>query len=246
MMGDPWREIEGDPKSGLLLVADHASNRVPGDIDLGIGDHLLDKHIALDIGITALSEALLPMLGAPGILGNVSRLVIDLHREPDHPDAIPAVSDGHAIPGNAALTEAERGARVSRFWEPYHARIAERIDRDRPKMLFTLHSFTPQLETAPGQLRPWDKGILYNQDDRAPRIAIPKLQALGLKVGENEPYSGKLLNATMNLHAEARGIPYLAIEVRNDLIADLDGAREWAEILAPVIAETRDALNEED
>jgi predicted N-formylglutamate amidohydrolase len=82
------------------------------------------------------------------------------------------------------------------------------IDAFEPQMLFTLHSFTAQLETRSDQTRSWHAGILYNQDERAPRIAIPKLEALGLIVGDNEPYSGRELNATMNLHAEARGLPY--------------------------------------
>ncbi len=244
-MSDVYRTVKGEPASGLLLVADHASNRVPEDVDLGIGADLLGKHIAVDLGVDALAAELLPLVGAPAVLANISRLVVDLHREADHPDAIPIESDGHVIPGNARLSDAERGARIERFWEPYHAAVSEHVDRHRPDLLFTLHSFTPKLESNPDEHRPWDKGILYNEDDRAPRIAIPKLRALGLEVGDNQPYSGKVLNATMNLHAEARGIPYLAIEVRNDLIADAKGARKWAEILAPVITETRDALKGE-
>ncbi|WP_299328498.1 N-formylglutamate amidohydrolase [Parasphingopyxis sp.] len=241
-MKDVYREIAGGPDSGLMLIADHASNRVPDDIDLGVHQSVLDKHVAVDIGVDRLSGLVAGHLECPAIIANVSRLVVDLHREHDHPDATPAHSDGHHIPANAALDEAARQERIARFWHPYHGRTAELIDHHDPDMLFTLHSFTPQLETRAHEERPWHAGILYNQDDRAARVAIPKLEALGLHVGDNEPYSGLELNATMDLHAEARGLPYLAIEVRNDLIADAEGARKWAELLAPVIAETRDAL----
>ncbi len=239
----PCEVLDGAKDSGLLLVADHASNHVPDDIDLGIDAALLEKHIAIDIGVLPLARAVSARLDCPAIIATVSRLVIDLHREADNDKAVPAESDGHAIPGNAALDEAERAKRIARFWPPYHARVSEMIEKRQPRMLFTLHSFTRQLETALDAERPWQCGILYNTDDRAPRIAIPKLKAFGLIVGDNEPYSGKLLNATMNQHAEARGLPYLAIEVRNDLIADTDGVRTWADILAPVIAETRDAVS---
>jgi len=58
-------------------------------------------------------------------------------------------------------------------------------------------------------MRPWHVGVLYNEDDRAARVAIPLLEAEGLMVGDQEPYSGRLLNATMNRHAEAEGRPYL-------------------------------------
>ncbi|MEO1169297.1 MAG: N-formylglutamate amidohydrolase [Pseudomonadota bacterium] len=241
-MKDVYREIEGSADSGLVLIADHASNRVPEDIDLGIHPSVLEKHVAVDIGVDRLSGLVAGTLECPAIIANVSRLVVDLHREHDNPAVTPVHSDGHHIPANAALDDAARRERIERFWHPYHGRAAELIDHHDPDMLFTLHSFTPQLETRRDHQRPWHAGILYNKDDRAARVAIPKLEALGLHVGDNEPYSGLELNATMDLHAEARGLPYLAIEVRNDLIADAEGARKWAELLAPVIAETRDAL----
>ena len=242
-MRDVYLEIAGNDTSDLLLIADHASNRVPDDMNFGLHPSVFDKHIAIDIGVDRLSALVAEALGCPALIANISRLVVDLHREHDNPAAIPVESDGHHIPTNAALDEAGRQARIDRFWHPYHDRAAAMVDQYAPKMLFTLHSFTPQLETRPGEERPWQTGILYNQDDRAPRIAIPKLEALGFHVGDNEPYSGRDLNATMNRHAEARGLPYLAIEVRNDLIANEEGARKWADWLVPVIAETRDALS---
>jgi predicted N-formylglutamate amidohydrolase len=231
------RQPEIIPGNGdILLLCDHASNEVPEGIDLGVTPEQLTLHIALDIGAEPLTRSLAAELGSPAILATVSRLVIDLHREPDHPDLIPATSDGHAIPGNTA---ADRTARVESFHKPYHEALAGLIERTRPKLLAAIHSFTPRLESAPAD-RPWEVGILYNRDDRAARIAIDLLAAKGLEVGDNQPYSGKLLNATLNRHGEGRGIPYLAIEVRNDLIADSAGVARWTEILARVIAETRD------
>ena len=76
--------------------------------------------------------------------------------------------------------------------------------------------------------------MLYNEDERGARLAIPLLEAEGLIVGDQQPYSGKLLNATMNRHAEAHGRAYFGIEVRQDLIADDRGQAEWAERLARV------------
>jgi predicted N-formylglutamate amidohydrolase len=222
----------------ILLLCDHASNEVPEGIDLGVTSEQLRLHIALDIGAEPLTRALAARLGAPAILATVSRLVIDLHREPDHPGLIPTISDGHVIPGNA---EIDAAARIARFHKPYHEALAWLIDQAQPKLLAAIHSFTPRLETAPAD-RPWEIGILYNEDDRAARIAIDMLAAEGLVIGDNQPYSGKLLNATLNRHSEGRGIPYLAIEVRNDLIADAAGVARWTEILAPVIVEARNRV----
>lgn len=53
-------------------------------------------------------------------------------------------------------------------------------------------------------------------------------------VGDQQPYSGKILNATMNRHAEAHGRPYLGIEIRQDEIGDEAGQALWASRLARI------------
>jgi len=222
----------GQPRfGGILIVADHASNRVPDDIDLGIAPELMQEHIAWDIGVAATAERMV----RPGIaawLGNVSRLVCDFNRDHDAPGIIPEVSDGHAIPGNMLCAD-KRRARLERFFEPYHEGLAELLDAAPPALILSLHSYTPALRTC-DKPRPWHIGILYNEDDRAARLAIPILEAEGLCVGDQQPYSGKLLNATMNRHAESEGRPYLGVEIRQDHIAHEDGQAEWAERLARV------------
>ncbi|WP_343519246.1 N-formylglutamate amidohydrolase [Sphingomonas sp.] len=228
-----------DGAADLLILCDHASNAVPADIELGIAPALLTRHIAIDIGAGAVSEALAAQLGAPAILATVSRLVIDLNREPDSAGLIPHISDGHAIPGNGT---ADRAARIARFHAPYHRTIADTIRARRPKLLVSVHSFTPRLEQHDGPARPWEIGILYNRDARAARIGIALLEAAGVVTGDNEPYSGRLLNATMNRHAEGNGIPYLGIEIRNDLIADPAGVTHWAQLLAGIVKDVRNSL----
>jgi predicted N-formylglutamate amidohydrolase len=154
----------------------------------------------------------------------------------------PIASDGHAIPGNA-IDHETRAQRIKRFWHPYHGKISDMILEYNPKLLISLHSFTPQLASDPEQKRPWEVGILYNEDDRAARIAIPLLEAAGVIVGDQLPYSGKLLNATMNRHGEGRGIAYLGIEMRQDLIADAAGVTRWSDMLGPVIRRCAERLN---
>ena len=230
---DAYRLL-GEPRfGGVLVVADHASNRVPDDIDLGLDPALLDLHIAVDIGVAGVAELLAQRSGHAAFLANASRLVCDCNRDESAPAVIPIASDGHAIPGND-LTHAQHEARLDRFFRPYHAALAALLDQTPPALILSLHSFTPQLASNPAEQRPWQVGVLYNHDDRAARIAIPLLAAEGLIVGDQQPYSGKLLNATMNRHAEADGRPYLGVEVRQDQIADAAGQAEWAERLARV------------
>jgi predicted N-formylglutamate amidohydrolase len=230
MSAEAFRLV-GTPRfGGILVVADHASNRVPADIDLGIDPGLLTQHIAVDIGVAAVAELLAQRPGFAAFLCNVSRLVCDCNRDEGAPAIIPIASDGHAIPGND-LTPAEHEDRLNRFFRPYHAGLADQLDAMPVSLILSLHSFTPELASNPAEKRPWQVGVLYNEDDRAARVAIPLLEAEGLVVGDQQPYSGKLLNATMNRHAEAEGRPYLGIEIRQDEIGDAAGQAIWAERL---------------
>lgn len=237
-MSEAFIQIDGG-ELDLLIIADHASAHVPADIDLGIDPALLRDHIAVDIGVAEVSALLAKQLGCTAVLGGVSRLVIDLNREDDAPGLLPVMSDGHAIPGNR---HADLADRMIRFHHPYHHQVGRVLDGMGTPFILSVHSFTPRLASDPHQERPWDIGVLYNGDDRAARIAIPLLEEAGLIVGDQLPYSGQLLNATMNRHAEANGIPYLGVEMRQDLVADALGQRRFAEILGPIALECRNSL----
>lgn len=231
MTFQPWRLL-GTPRfGGILVVSDHASNHVPEDIDLGVDPTLLDQHIAIDIGVREVGELMAARPGLAAFQCTVSRLVCDVNREEHAPGVIPIASDGHAIPGNA-IDHAGHLARLQRFHQPYHAALAEQLDAMPPALILSLHSFTPSLASHPDEARPWQVGILYNEEDQAARIAIPLLEAEGLVVGDQQPYSGRLLNYTMNRHAEAERRPYLGVEIRQDEIADAEGQTRWAERLA--------------
>ena len=217
---------------GVLVVSDHASNCVPEDIDLGIAPDLLTQHVAVDIGVAQVGALMAARAGTAAFQCAASRLVCDVNREEHAPACVPVASDGHAIPGNA-LDHAAREARIARFHAPYHAALADLLDRVPQALIVSLHSFTPRLASS-GEDRPWQVGVLYNADDRAARLAIPLLEAEGLIVGDQQPYSGKVLNYTMNRHAETDGRPYLGIEVRQDQIAAPAGQARYAALLGKV------------
>lgn len=232
-MMPPFRLIGTPRAGGIIVVADHAAKHVPADIDLGIDPALLMQHIAVDIGVMEVAELLAALPGFAAHCATYSRLVCDLNREEDSPGAFPTVSDGHAIPGNA-LEDAGREARLARFHRPYHDALARLLADTPPALILSLHSFTPRLASAEAPPRPWQVGVLYNADDRAARLALPLLAAEALVVGDQQPYSGKLLNATMNRHAEAAGRAYLGIEIRQDQIANGAGQAVWAQRLARI------------
>jgi predicted N-formylglutamate amidohydrolase len=225
----PFRLLGMPRFGGILVVSDHASNRVPDDLELGVDPAALTRHVAIDIGVAEVGAIMAQHPGMAAFQGNVSRLVCDLNREPEAAGLTPEASDGHAIPGNVG---ADRAARIARFHAPYHAALEALLQDVPPALILSLHSFTPRL--ANGSPRPWQVGVLYNEDGRAARIAIPLLEAEGLTVGDQKPYSGRELNYTMNRHAEADGRPYLGIEVRQDEISHPAGQALWAERLARI------------
>ncbi|MFC3713586.1 N-formylglutamate amidohydrolase [Sphingoaurantiacus capsulatus] len=229
-------------RTPILLVADHASNIVPDDIALDIDPALLDEHVAIDIGTDALTRRLAELLDASAVIAGVSRLVLDLNREPDAAGLIPESSDGRTIPGNSGLSLEVREARLRRFHIPYHDAITAMIERVQPRLLVAMHSFTPSLLTRPELTRPWPVGILYNEDERAARPMIAALRGQGMHVGDNEPYSGRELNYTMNRHAEGRGLPYINIEVRQDLLETAEDIEGWAQRLADAVSATAATL----
>ena len=224
--------------SAVLLVADHASAAVPPEIDLGIPLEWLTEHIAVDLGSAALTARLQAMLACPAVIATVSRLVIDLNREPERVDLVPERSDGRIITGNVGLTAAERQRRIRHYHMPYHAEIEAAVTAHRPELIISLHSFTPALASR-DEPRPWPVGLLYNRDERAAKLGIAALQARGIDVGDNQPYSGRDLNYTMNRHAEDAGIAYLGFEVRQDQLGDNSGIEHWANLLAGTIDHVR-------
>ena len=230
----------------VLLTCDHASRQVPQSLkNLGLASEALARHIGWDIGAADVTRRLAPLLDAPAILAGYSRLVIDCNRRPDDPSSIPRESDDVEIPGNANLSDAQRRTRREALFDPYHGAIAAWIAARRAKgvapAVISLHSFTPVMK---GAERPWHIGVLW---DGQGRIAIPLLDALQIEpdliVGDNQPYSAREpVGYTQRHHAFEPGLPHVAIELRQDLIADDQGAAEWAERLArllnPILAMT--------
>jgi predicted N-formylglutamate amidohydrolase len=232
-----WRLIGTPRKGGVFIVSDHASNRVPPGVDLGIAAHHMDEHIAIDIGVAAVAQRIVAQGGADAAwLGNVSRLVCDLNRDEITPGVIPETSDGVPIPGNL-LNAAGREQRLDLYHRPYHEGLEATLAANEPALILSLHSFTPFLAEHPEEKRPWHIGVLYNRDARAPHIALPWLRdQSGLCVGDQQPYSGHVLNYSMDRHGEGHGRLYLGVEVRQDLIADPAGHQVWADRLSALCA----------
>lgn len=230
-----------------LFVCDHASRQVPGALgSLGLDWTEFERHIGWDIGAAEVARGLARSFAAPLILAGYSRLVVDLNRDLDDPTLMPEISDGTLVPANRDLTPAQRTARIESLFTPYHDAIDDALGRlmrnGAVPAVISVHTCTPVFK---GFARPWHVGVLWNRDGR---IAQPLIAALGgrgdMVVGDNQPYSGRDGQGyTVQRHAEARGIPHVALEIRQDLVDTHHGAAHWAGIVAealkPILADPK-------
>jgi predicted N-formylglutamate amidohydrolase len=237
----PVHEDNAQGGSPFLLTSDHYGRLIPRTLgDLGLPASELTRHIAWDIGIAGVAEALSKHLDAHLIAQRYSRLVIDCNRPPLAPGSIPRISEVTVIPGNEGLARDAIEARHKQIFDPYHRRIAEIIERrlreGRPTVLVALHSFTPVYA---GIARPWHIGTLYHRDTRLPPLLLKLLRSEPeLVVGDNEPYAvSDETDYTIPVHGEARGLMNSGIEIRQDLIADPAGQTLWADRLARILGE---------
>ncbi len=232
---DAVEVVRAQGSSPFFLICDHASKRIPDALDrLGLPDHEIERHIGWDIGAAAVARRLSHFFDATLVLQNYSRLVVDCNRHPHVESAIPAVSEATAVPGNSGISAEAATQRVKRIFTPYHSEISalldDRIARQQRSVLVAIHSFTPVYH---GEARPWHIGIQYNRDPGLSRCMIAELtRDKSLCIGDNKPYSVSIeTDYSIPVHAEGRGLPYLLIEVRHDLIDDEAGQAAWAQHL---------------
>lgn len=236
---DPAAIENADGAGPFVVICDHASNHIPEPFgSLGLNAESREAHIAWDPGALGVSRMLAQRLGAPLIYATVSRLVIDCNRGLDAPDLIVTESEGTPVPGNASLSVAERERRIATVHEPYHRVIdvfvSKRLSAKVETALVAVHSFTPVFG---GVERPWQVGVVFDRDRKLADRLIGGLNAMGLSVGVNEPYSpADRVYTTMTRHAERRGLGAVMIEIRNDLIRDTAEQAVWAERLGTLLA----------
>jgi predicted N-formylglutamate amidohydrolase len=241
----PFLILNKAGKGPGVIVCDHAARRIPKALQktFGVSKKHMGLHFACDIGAQDLSAALAKKLGLPAVIATYSRLVLDLNRSLKHPWLMTEESDPFpegktykriSIPGNLGLSKAEKQARINALFWPYHdavtAELRRALKRRKKPWLISVHSFTPDMDGTP---RPWEVGVLWDEDEKTGRALIASLRKAGIIVGDNQPYSMKgsrLKGGTMSRHG--KGIPHTLVEVRNDLLRTRMDVEKWANILA--------------
>lgn len=203
-----------------VIVCEHASNALPVRFgSLGISRAVQESHVAWDPGAAPVASAVAGLLDAPLVQGGVSRLVYDCNRPPDAPSAMPARSEVFRIPGNEALSDAERHERIAAVYEPFAARLEAVLAlAPRDAALVTIHTFTPVYAGVP---RPVEIGILHDEDARLADALLSLAPGfVDRPVRRNEPYGpADGVTTTLVRHALPAGRPNVMIEIRNDLVA---------------------------
>lgn len=215
--------INANGESEIVLVCEHASNRIPHSLNkLGLSQETIDSHAAWDPGAEALALLLSQSLDAPLVNARFSRLVYDLNRPPEHPEAMRSVSEVHHIPGNENLSDEDARARVNAIYKPFCAEVALVLDKavsqhPRP-VLVTIHTFNPVYH---GKKRDVELGILHDDDTRlADQMLLEAAEHTTMVTRRNEPYGpADGVAHTMHLHAISTGILNVMLEIRNDLVA---------------------------
>ncbi len=226
-------------RANFVIVVDHAGFLMPRRLDdLGLPQSELRRHIAWDIGALDVARQVSAALDAPLIAQAYSRLVIDCNRDPGVASSIPTVSEWVEIHANRHLSEAEISARRREIFDPYHERIAallaERATMGRPTILVAQHSMTNVYK---GVRREMHAAILYNRDRRFAGLVLEHLRREpDLIVADNQPYFvSDATDYTVPHHAEARRLPYVEIEIRQDLLVGPSGVSEWARRLSAAL-----------
>ena len=235
----PFIEVGLQGRSNFVIVVDHASRRIPRRLgDLGLPASELQRHIAWDIGSLGVARQVAAKLDAPLLAQNYSRLVIDCNRDPKVATSIPRSSESIEIPGNIGLSDQDVLARRSEIFDPYHnhlrALLDERLAAGRPTILVAQHSMTDIFN---GVRREMHAAVLYNRDRRfAGRVLDMLRRDANLLIADNEPYSvSDETDYTIPRHAEARGLPHVEIEIRQDLLLDQAGQADWARRIAEAL-----------
>ena len=150
------------PEGGVLITCEHARPDVTRSVQLGLDDGLARSGLAYDPGAMEAAQSLAMRLGAPLLMGQVSRLVVDLSLRETHPECVPDVLHNTPIPGNLGLSEEQRLGRIAVFHRPYRRAVLDEIEEIMVNgrcVHISVHTWLP---SAVGLSHELEVGVCYN------------------------------------------------------------------------------------
>ena len=173
------------------------------------------------------------------VIGDYSRLLIDLNRGVMDPTLISSISHGVKIIQNYKLSSRDKKFRINKIYNNYHDTIYKIIKREKINLIISLHSFNSYYKKKKRNIK---FGILSNSDRRYSDIILEILSKKGYRVGDNQPYEGNLKEDTMYRHGLSNGILHTLIETRNDLLLSSKSISNVANILFQVIKSSKKVI----
>jgi predicted N-formylglutamate amidohydrolase len=233
-------------RAAVVVTCEHASNRVPPRLQraLGLNATELAGHQAYDLGAASVARELAAALGAPCVLGRVSRLVVDLNRSPGNPGLWSAAARRLPDETRTRLLREHHGP----HWDEVRARLAECSAGGVTVVHLAVHSFTPVMR---GHRRTMDIGILYDPSRPLER-ALAKAWKSALRrvaphliVRRNAPYRGVDDGMTRSFRREIRDPLYAGIELELNqkwIVPGVDSGRFDTTLASAVLASAREFL----
>jgi len=236
--GRPYQLVNPRSLSPVLLMCEHAANRLP--VKAGGGRALravLESHWGWDIGGWRLTCDLARRLGCTAIGGRWSRLWIDLNRRADDPTLIRRKAGRVVLPWNDGIDAATVERRMLACHVPYHVEvdrlILKRLVRGVRPVLLAVHTFTPRFD---GGHRPFEIGILYEHHLALARRLAGALRRSGFGVRYNQPYSGmKGMMYSVDRHGTHHRLPCLELEVNQRLFKRPRDATRLGAAIEPAV-----------
>ncbi len=233
-MTEAVEQLSGAPAGvPLVLTCEHASNFLPGPWRWPPSDRwIIETHWSHDIGAAALTRELAATLRAPAVLSRFTRLLIDPNRDLDARELFRSQADGKSIALNTARHSDDERRRISKYYRPYHAAIEKLLvgRHRRWRGLVAIHTFTPVYEK---QVRDTEIGVLFDTEEALARKVLHVLKD-SYKVALNDPWSGVGGRHAYSpwYHGRAAGLPWIELEVRQDISGDPERRRR----LVPKVA----------
>jgi predicted N-formylglutamate amidohydrolase len=216
--------------SNIVFLAEHTGKDFPGGYGtLGLTPEVLETvSDYYDNGARRLITALTEQFHATAIFANYSRLLIDLNRKLDHPQLIRTQEDdwGISIPANVEMSNEERLRRIALFYEPYHNKVREviqkKIEAHGRVYVFVIHTCST---TYHAELRDFDVDVMYIGSEKMAHAFGSFMSAKNYKVNYNEPYNAKL-SATMVDYPEHK-VEWICIETNQKTIATYNDLHKY-------------------
>lgn len=228
----------------FIVTAEHASSAIPhecGGVFNGFIE-TLETHQIYDVGIKPIAEAFAGFLNCPLLLGEVTRLAVDLNR-----------SIGNVSQFSKPVFESSEALKfdlLQRYFLTFRGRANEYIDEQiqlgKTVIHISLHSFVKRFFDVDREV---DLGVLFDDHRQAEKVFgrawIKSLQNSlpNLNVTENQPYYGGEDGHTTAIRRLYSETQYLGIEIEFSQDLDLENeATAFAQVLADSLPEVFNEL----